>query len=60
MRGQITIISKTKKTDYIGGIIDNSGLDKAITKDLTPQEYPLVNGIRIFLGNIFLSINKER
>ena len=38
---KITIISKTKSTDYIGGIIDNSGLDKAITKDLTPQEYPL-------------------
>src|SRR5258705_1769808 len=38
---KITIISKTKTTDYIGGTIDNSGLDKAITKDLTPQEYPL-------------------
>ena len=38
---KITVISKTKKGDYIGGIIDNSVLDKAITEDLTPQEYPL-------------------
>jgi hypothetical protein len=38
---RITIVSKTKKTDYIGGMIDNTGLDKAITEDLKPQEYPL-------------------
>lgn len=39
----ITVISKTQKTAFIGGIIDNSGLDKAITKDLTPEKYPLGN-----------------
>jgi len=38
---KITVISKTKNTDYIGGTIDNSGLDKAITEDLTPQQYEL-------------------
>jgi hypothetical protein len=38
---KITIISKTKKEKYIGGVIDNSELDHAITKDLTPQQYPL-------------------
>jgi hypothetical protein len=27
--------------DYIGGVIDNSELDHAITEDLTPKEYPL-------------------
>ncbi|MEJ7822869.1 MAG: ATP-binding protein [Chitinophagaceae bacterium] len=37
----ITVISKTKNTSYTGGVIDNSGLDKAITKDLTPEKYPL-------------------
>jgi hypothetical protein len=37
----ITIISKKRGGDYIGGIIDNSGLDKAITEDLTPGQYPL-------------------
>ena len=40
---KITIISKTKESDYVGGIIDNSGLDQAITNDLCPQEYLLEN-----------------
>ena len=38
---KISIITKTSSTEYVGGTIDNSGLDKAITNDLTPQEYPL-------------------
>lgn len=38
---KIAIITKTKSTEYVGGVIDNSGLDKAITDDLTPKEYPL-------------------
>ncbi len=38
---KITVISKKEDSDYDGGSIDNSGLDEAITKDLTPQEYPL-------------------
>jgi hypothetical protein len=38
---RITIISKKQGEDYIGGTIDNSGLDKAITDDLTPREYSL-------------------
>lgn len=38
---RITIFSKKKGKDYIGGTIDNSGLDKAITHDLTPDQYPL-------------------
>lgn len=38
---KISIITKTETTDYIGGTIDNSGLDQAIDDDLTPQEYPL-------------------
>ncbi|AYB30976.1 ATP-binding protein [Chryseolinea soli] len=38
---RITVISKTKKGEYVGGVIDNSGLDLAITNDLTPQQYPL-------------------
>ena len=40
---KISIISKTKNTEYVGGTIDNSGLDDAITADLTPQEYSLVD-----------------
>jgi hypothetical protein len=38
---KVTVISKVKGAQYIGGVIDNSGLDEAITDDLTPQEYPL-------------------
>ena len=38
---RITIISKKHGGQYIGGTIDNSGLDQAITDDLTPSEYPL-------------------
>jgi hypothetical protein len=38
---RITVISKRKDRDYIGGVIDNSKLDEAITEDMTPQEYPL-------------------
>lgn len=38
---KITIISKTSDTDYVGGTIDNSGLDQAIVDDLTPQQYQL-------------------
>lgn len=38
---KISIITKTTKSSYVGGTIDNSGLDRAITDDLTPQEYPL-------------------
>ena len=38
---RIHVISKTAKTDFVGGIIDNSGLDTAIDDDLNPQQYPL-------------------
>lgn len=38
---RISVISKTRSAGYVGGAIDNPKLDKAITDDLTPQEYPL-------------------
>ena len=40
---KIAVISKVEGGDYVGGVIDNSGLDQAITDDLTPQEYLLGN-----------------
>jgi hypothetical protein len=40
---RISVISKTITTEYVGGTIDNSGLDQAITDDLKPQEYPLAS-----------------
>ena len=43
---RVSVLSKVAGEQYVGGTIDNSGLDKAITDDLKPQEYPLesVNG----------------
>ncbi len=38
---KISVISKVKGGDYVGGTIDNSGLDEAIKDDLTPDKYPL-------------------
>lgn len=40
---KISIITKKEEGDFVGGTIDNSGLDQAIHDDLTPQEYPLEN-----------------
>src|SRR5688572_23125830 len=38
---KISVISKVKGGNYVGGTIDNRGLDNAITDDLTPDAYPL-------------------
>ncbi len=38
---KISVLTKTISTDYVGGVIENSGLDKAIINDLTPDEYKL-------------------
>jgi hypothetical protein len=38
---KISILTKTINNDYVGGVIDNSGLDQAIKKDLTPDKYKL-------------------
>ena len=38
---RVSIYSKIYGATYVGGIIDNSGLDQAITQDLVPEEYPL-------------------
>jgi len=38
---RVSVFTKTAKTDYVGGVIDNTGLDKAITDDLVPEDYPL-------------------
>ena len=38
---RISVISKTADGEYVGGIIDNTGLDNAIKDDLTPDQYEL-------------------
>ncbi|HEV2298000.1 MAG TPA: ATP-binding protein [Candidatus Acidoferrales bacterium] len=40
---KISVISKASGGKYIGGTIDNSALDKAIKRDLTPDQYELGN-----------------
>jgi len=71
---KIRVISKEGDKDYIGGIIDNSDLDDAIKKDLTPGEYKLgkidldifgqhtkdhKHGTLIYFKNIKHGINKS-
>src|SRR5882762_2904441 len=36
---RISIISRVKGAEYVGGVIDNPSLDQAITDDLKPQQY---------------------
>lgn len=38
---RIRVLSKVEGASYVGGKIDNSELDMAITEDLTPQQYQL-------------------
>lgn len=47
---KIQVLSKYKENEIIGGVIDNTELDKAITDDLSSQEYTL--------GNFDLSLKK--
>ncbi len=52
---RIHIVSKTKDTDFVGGIIDNRALDDAIDSDLNPQQYPLED-VKL---NIFNSLKEN-
>jgi len=48
---KISVVTKTINSEYVGGTIDNSGLDEAIKDDLTPQEYSLETvDMNIFKG----------
>ena len=38
---RVSIFTKTEETDFVGGVIDNGGLDEAIKNDLIPDDYPL-------------------
>lgn len=38
---KVEILTKTENSDYVGGLIDNRGLDDAIQDDMKPGEYPL-------------------
>ncbi len=38
---RISVYTRKGAGNYVGGTIDNSGLDEAIKSDLTPEDYPL-------------------
>lgn len=38
---RVSIFTKKRNQPYVGGVIDNSALDKAIKSDLIPEKYPL-------------------
>ena len=38
---RISIYTKAVDKEYIGGVIDNTGLDRAITNDMSPDQYSL-------------------
>ncbi|MFA5841652.1 MAG: ATP-binding protein [Candidatus Paceibacterota bacterium] len=54
---KVSVISKTDETDYMGGVIDNSGLTEAIEHDLTPDKYPL-GGIDVAIFEEYISDHK--
>ncbi|NJB93023.1 ATP-binding protein [Xanthomonas arboricola] len=38
---RVSIFTRKRSGGYVGGVIDNAGLDRAIVNDLTPNKYPL-------------------
>ena len=38
---RISVFTKTETTSYVGGVIDNAGLESAIVGDKSTEEYPL-------------------
>lgn len=38
---RVSVFTKKARGEYVGGVIDNTGLDEAIKSDLTPDKYPL-------------------
>lgn len=55
---RIHVLTKTESTEFVGGIIDNSGLDNAINDDLTPQQYPLEGINQSVFGNHIKGMEK--
>lgn len=39
---RITVWTKTMQTEFVGGVIDNTGLDEAIKEDVSTNEYHLI------------------
>ena len=47
---RITVLTKTANTNLVGGVIDNSGLDKAIKDDVSANEYSLIEPSKGIMG----------
>ena len=52
---RVAVVSKVSGGNYVGGVIDNSTLDKAITSDLAPDQYLLEK----FDMSIFNELTKD-
>lgn len=57
---KISILTKAKGNEHIGGIIINAELDDAIKHDLQPDEYPLKSADKEFLQNTHQAMNMEQ
>lgn len=55
---RVSVFTKKANTAYVGGVIDNTGLDAAIKSDLTPDRYPLENLNFDLISN--LSVDHEK
>lgn len=55
---RVSVFTKTSKTNYNGGIIDNAELDKAIQRNLTPDRYFLKNLKFSLISDISKNHNK--
>lgn len=61
---RVHIATKTAGGDVVGGVIDNSGLDKAITEDMNSQDYVLeslaedFDGLSAKVSGTFLHFEK--
>lgn len=55
---KVSILSKKIDTEYIGGVIDNTGLNKAIDDNLKPKEYSL-GQVNIDIFNDYIMNHKK-
>ena len=56
---RITVISKKKGKEIIGGVIDNAGLDEAIKEDVSAGKYQLETIDSVLLEKYSLEFNTE-
>ena len=55
---RISVLSKKENGAFVGGVIDNSGLDDAILNDLTPDQYKLGEVVDVVFQNLSKDMGK--